>query len=405
MFFVRGSWGRNLTARHKNTVKMGAMQVAFYKHQLGAQDAESIAAVLESPILTSGQVGRDVEAQLCAYFNVPHALLTNSWTNGALATLLALEIAPGDEVIVPAMTFIATANVVELLGAKPVFADVCPETLLLTPEGVRHALSEKTRAIIPVHLYGQMVDIAALRAVVGPDVRIIEDCAHCFEGTLHGSRPGAHSDAAIFSFYATKNVTCGEGGAIITRDDDLAAKLATTRLHGMSAGAVDRFRNQKYNHWDMVSLGVKANLPDLQAALLPEQIKAVDEKLARREQIGSAYEAAFASDDRVRLQAPVQGGKHARHLFPICVDDSIRDDLILALNAAGVGCTVNYRSVPTLTFYREKHGYAPDDHINSYTWGEGTISLPLYPTLTNSEQDYVIETVRNELDRLALRAA
>ena len=381
------------------------MKVAFYKHQLGAQDAESIAAVLESPILTSGQVGRDVEAQLKEYFGVSHTLLTNSWTNGALATLLALDIGPGDEVIVPAMTFIATANVVELLGAKPIFADVCPDTLLMTPDCIKQVLSDKTRAIIPVHLYGQMVDIGALRAVVGPDIHIIEDCAHCFEGTLHGERPGVHSDAAIFSFYATKNVTCGEGGAIITRDDDLAAKLATTRLHGMSAGAVDRFRNRKYNHWDMVSLGVKANLPDLQAALLPEQIKAVDKKLAIREQIGSTYEAAFASDKRIRLQAPVPGARHSRHLFPICVDEAIRDDLILALNAAGVGCTVNYRSVPTLTYYREKYGYRPNVHANSYKWGEGTISLPLYPTLKNSEQKHVIETVRHELDRLARRAA
>lgn len=381
------------------------MKVAFYKHQLGAEDAGSIAAVLDSPILTSGQVGRDVEAQLRTFFDVPHALLTNSWTNGALATLLALDIGPADEVIVPAMTFIATANIAELVGAKPVFADVCPETLLITPDTIKQVLSDKTRAIIPVHLYGQMVDIGAVRAVVGPDIHIIEDCAHCFEGALHGERPGTHCDAAVFSFYATKNVTCGEGGAIITRDDDLAARLATARLHGMSAGAVDRFRNQKYNHWDMVSLGVKANLPDLQAALLPQQIRVVDEKLARREEIASAYETAFATDERIRLQAPVPGVRHARHLFPICVDETIRDDLILALNAAGVGCTVNYRSVPTLTYYREKYGYGPNDHIHSHTWGDGTISLPLYPTLENKEQKHVIETVRHELDRLTRKAA
>jgi len=381
------------------------MKVAFYKHQLSSDNADSIAAVLDSPILTSGQVGRDVEARLQDYFGVPHTYLTNSWTNGALATLLAMDLKPGDEVIVPAMTFIATANVVELLGAKPVFCDVCPDTLLMTPNNIRSVLSNKTRAVIPVHLYGQMVDIAAIRAVVGPSVRIVEDCAHCFEGTLHGERPGTHSDAAIFSFYATKNIACGEGGAIITRDDALAGKLAATRLHGMSAGAIDRFRDQKYNHWDMQCLGVKANLPDLLAALLPPQIEAVDEKLKRREEIGSAYEAGFGSDDRIRLQAPVKDAVHARHLFPVCVEEAIRDDLILALNAAGVGCTVNYRSVPTLTYYREKYGYGPKDFPNSYAWGQGTISLPLYPTLKDDEQKFVIETVRRELDQLILKAA
>lgn len=381
------------------------MKVAFYQHQLSGGDADSIAAVLNSPILTSGQVGRDVEAQISAFFGVPHSYLTNSWSNGAVACLLALDIQPGDEIIVPAMTFIATANVVELLGAKPVFADVCPETLLLTPQTVRKALSKKTRAIIPVHLYGQMVDIAAIRAVVGPDIHIIEDCAHCFEGTLNGERPGTHSEAAIFSFYATKNITCGEGGAIITHHDDLAEKLAATRLHGMSAGAVDRFRDQKYNHWDMCRLGVKANLPDLLAALLPPQIEVADEKLERREEIASTYEGALRPDGRIRLQAPIAGMRHARHLFPICVDEGIRDELMLELNVAGIGCTVNYRSVPTLTFYREKYGYGPDEFPNSYSWGQDTISLPLYPTLTDDAQSHVIDTLRRELDRLTLKAA
>jgi dTDP-4-amino-4,6-dideoxygalactose transaminase len=381
------------------------MKVDFYRHQLSGTDANSIARVLDSPILTSGQVGREVEGQIKDYFGSPHSFLTNSWTNGALACLLALDIQPGDEVIVPAMTFIATSNIVELIGAKPVFADVCPETLLLTPKTVRKVISKNTRAIIPVHLYGQMVDIAAIRAVTGPDIHIIEDCAHCFEGALNGEQPGTHSEAAIFSFYATKNITCGEGGAIITRDDKLAEKIAITRLHGMSAGAVDRFRDQKYNHWDMSRLGVKANLPDLLAALLPSQIEAAAEKLKKREHIAQSYEDAFGSDESIRLQAPVAGMKHARHLVPICVDAGIRDELILALNAAGIGCTVNYRSIPTLTYYREKYGYGTDDFLTSYKWGQGTISLPMYPTLAKDAQNHVVDTLRRELDRLTLKAA
>src|SRR5262249_19457335 len=160
----------------------------------------------------------DVEAQLAAYFGTAHALLVNSWTNGAIAALLALGVGPGDEVIVPAMTFIATANAAEMVGAKPVFVDVDPDSLLLTPESVARVVTRRTKVVIPVHLYGQMVDMSGLAAALSArrDIAIVEDCAHCFEGERAGYKPGVHSACAIFSFYATKNVTCGEGGAIIT---------------------------------------------------------------------------------------------------------------------------------------------------------------------------------------------
>jgi len=381
------------------------MQVPFYKHQLRGGDAAAIASVLESPMLTSGNVGRAVEAELAAYFGVPHAFLTNSWTNGALATLLALDLAPGDEVIVPAMTFIATANVVELLGERAVFADVDPDTLLMTPQSAAAVRTSKTRALIPVHLYGQMVDVAALRAEFGPKIKIIEDCAHCFEGTLGDHRPGTGSDAAIFSFYATKNITCGEGGAVITNDDGLAEKLKATRLHGMSAGAADRFKSGAYNHWDMLRLGVKANLPDLLAALLPDQIKAAAAKLEQREMLATRYGDAFGDDPRIRLQRPIANATHARHLFPICVAPEIRDRLIQALNAEGVGCTVNYRSVPMLSYYATTYGHRPDQHPVSELWGQGTLSLPLYPTLAHKAQDHVIETLFQALDALCPKAA
>ncbi|HUJ75626.1 MAG TPA: aminotransferase class I/II-fold pyridoxal phosphate-dependent enzyme, partial [bacterium] len=229
------------------------MQVDFFRHALKAEDASRIAEVLATPFLTSGAVGRDVEAQLCRFFGSRTALLVNSWTNGALATLLALGVGPGDEVIVPAMTFISTANVAEMVGAKPVFVDVDPETLLMQPSAVEAALSARTRAVIPVHLYGQMCDVAGIREVLGKrggQVAIIEDAAHCFEGSRGGRVPGQDSDAAIFSFYATKNVTCAEGGAIITNDTELGERIRQTRLHGMSQGAVDRFRAGQYRHWD-----------------------------------------------------------------------------------------------------------------------------------------------------------
>ncbi|MEJ1932411.1 DegT/DnrJ/EryC1/StrS family aminotransferase, partial [Nostoc sp. NIES-2111] len=197
-------------------MREGSFVVPFYRHDLSSQDAGSVATVLDTPFLTSGEVGRKVEDQLCRFFDAPAALLTNSWTNGALTTFFALGVGPGDEVIVPAMTFISSANVIGMVGAKAVFVDVDPVTLLTDPDLVRKAVTPRTKAVIPVHLYGQLCDMPALRAALAdrPDIVIIEDAAHCFEGSREGYRPGAHGDVAIFSFYATKNVTCGEGGAI-----------------------------------------------------------------------------------------------------------------------------------------------------------------------------------------------
>ena len=187
------------------------MQVPFYRHSLAPENSKYVAQVLETPFLTSGPIGKEVEAQLSEYFGVKHSKLVNSWTNGAVATLLALDIGPGDEVIVPAMTFIATANVVELVGAKPVFIDCDPDTLLVTPELIKAAITKNTKAVIPVHMYGQMCDIKAIKEILPKDqkISIIEDCAHTFEAKFNGDRPGKYSDVSVFSFYATKNVTCG----------------------------------------------------------------------------------------------------------------------------------------------------------------------------------------------------
>jgi len=381
------------------------MKVDFYRHSLGTEDAQAIAEVLKSPFLTTGPVAERVELQLAEYFGVPYATLVNSWTNGALATLLALEIGPGDEVIVPAMTFIASANVVELTGAKTVFADVDPVTLLLTPQSMIKHVTARTRAVIPVHLYGQMCDVPQLRAALDAHpmarerIRIIEDCAHCFEGERDGRKPGFASDAAIFSFYATKNVTCGEGGAVITRDEELHAKVRETRLHGMTAIAAKRFAGGRYNHWDMRRLGIKGNLPDILAALLPRQIATIDERLPARWALANRYREAFLGGP-LRLVAMLQACRHTEHIFPIGVPGGKRDEAIAALNAAGVAITVNFRAVPETTYYRERYPEAAGACPVASRWGEETLTLPLFPGMTRDEQDHVINAVRSEVYRL-----
>ena len=380
---------------------MGEVNVPFYRHSLTPDNSNYVAEVLKTPFLTSGPIGKEVETQLCSYFNVSHAKLVNSWTNGAVATLLAMDIGPGDEVIVPAMTFIATANVVELVGAKPVFVDCDPETLLITPELIKAAISLKTKAVIPVHMYGQMCDVKAIKDVLPANqkIAIIEDCAHTFEAKFNNERPGKYSDVAIFSFYATKNVTCGEGGAIITNNQDLYQRILQSILHGMSAGAADRFKSGQYKHWGMDHLGTKANLPDLLACFLPQQIRTVDERLQEREKIARKYELALA---KTNIKVPKIDSKvvHSRHLFPIYVGAEVRDQALLELGKANIGATVNYRSVPSMGYYTKKYGFNEKSHPSSNLWGQGTLSVPLFPGITEIEQDYVIEVLVNNIDKM-----
>ncbi len=374
----------------------GGLKVPFYRHALAGDAAASIAQVLESPFLTTGPRAAEVEKQLCQFFDVSFAKLTSSWTQGAVATLLALDIGPGDEVIVPAMTFVATSNVVKQVGATPVFVDVDPRTLLIDPALTKAALTPRTKAVIPVHLYGQMVDIPALREAVGPDVAIIEDAAHCFEGTRNGRRPGQDGDVAIFSFYATKNVTCGEGGAVITGNERLAATLVQTALHGMSAGAAKRFEGGRYNHWDVARLGVKANLPDLLAVLLGPQIATVEERRKQRQVIVERYMSRFAQTplDMPRID---NASVSAYHLFPIFVPDGMRDRALQVLSERDIGATVNYRSVTELTLYKNDPVIRQQSFPHSTAWGEGTLTLPLFPGLTEAEQDYVCDVVVNDI--------
>ena len=377
------------------------MQVPFYRHSLSPENAQLVAKVLETPFLTSGPIGKEVEAQLCEYFGAKHAKLVNSWTNGAVATLLAMDIGPGDEVIVPAMTFIATANVVELVGAKPVFVDCEPDTLLITPELIKAAITKNTKAVIPVHMYGQMCDVKSIKEALPKDqkISIIEDCAHTFEAKFNGDRPGKYSDAAIFSFYATKNVTCGEGGAITTNDSKLYERIQQSILHGMSAGAADRFKTGQYKHWGMDYLGTKANLPDLLACFLPNQIRTIDERLSRREEISSFYEKSL-SGTKISFPKIKDGITHSRHLFPIYVGGEVRDQSLSLLGEAGIGVTVNYRDVPSMSYYRKKYYHKLGDFKISENWGSGTLTIPLYPDMSEAEQGHVIDFLIERIDPL-----
>ncbi len=395
-------------------------KVEFYRHQLGEEESASWQKVLSTLFLTLGpQVGA-FEEELGRFLvrgrpdaTPPGVVGTSSCSMGLLLALRALDVGPGDEVITTPMTFASTANAILHLGAKPKFVDVESSTGLIDPAAVRAAVGEHTVGILPVHLYGQLADMKALRAIADQHALfLVEDSAHGVEMERDGVRPGDLGDAAVFSFYATKNVTSGDGGAIATRDPRIAERLRRLRNHGVSRAAADR-HGGAYQHWDLVELGYKANLTDLDAALLRPQLRHVESKRARREALVGRYESLLR--ERIAdLDSPPptvnrvpwlveRRGQSSHHLFTIHAYPGERDALLAHLGESGIGTAVNYRAIHLLTYLVDALGIPRGALPVAEEIGDRTISLPLYPTLAERDQDEVIAAVASGWQALSAR--
>jgi dTDP-4-amino-4,6-dideoxygalactose transaminase len=395
-------------------------KVEFYRHQLGEEEAASWRAVLDTLFLTLGPQVAAFETELGNFLvrdregaTAPQVVGTTSCSMGLLLALRALDVGPGDEVITTPMTFAATANAILHVGATPRLVDVERSTGLIDPEAVGAAVGPRTVGIVPVHLYGQLADMKALRRVADRHgLFIVEDSAHGIEMERDGVRPADLSEAAVFSFYATKNVTCGDGGAIATREPRVADRLRRLRNHGVSKAAADR-HGVAYRHWDLIELGYKANLTDLDAALLRPQLTRVEAKRSKREMIARRYESALR--ERIadlRGPPPTERGvpwlieprgRSSHHLFTIHARPGERDALLAGLSVAGIGTAVNYRSIHRLTYLSERLAISPGALPISDEIGDRTISLPMYPTLTPVEQERVVSAVASAWSELAAR--
>lgn len=368
------------------------MKVEFYRHSLDKYDIDNVVTVLNSVFLSTGPVTAEFERKFANYTGLNHVVALNSCTAAMHMTLTALGVGPGDEVITSAMTFLASATCAQHAGATPILVDVDPATGCINPASVEAAITPRTKAIIPVHLYGTMCDMTALRAIADRHgLFIVEDCAHCVEGERDGVRPGQLSDAACYSFYATKNLTCGEGGAVGTRHEGLAKTIRMVSLHGMSKNAASRYHGA-YQHWDMVRLGWKCNLDDIHSALLVSQIDRLDANWSRRHDIYERYEQGFGTNPAIRR--PGVAGKCAHHLYPIWVTPQQRDSVLHALQQRGVGVAVNFRAIHLLSYFTETFGYKRGDFPHAELIGDSTISLPFYPKMRDEEVDYVVEQVK-----------
>jgi dTDP-4-amino-4,6-dideoxygalactose transaminase len=399
---VDASYSDNHRRRKKGNALMtptpSKPRVPFFMHDLGQAELDSIAEVLRNPILTTGEWVDQFEQRFAAYLRVGHAIALTSCTGAIHLSLAALDIGPGDEVITTPMTFIATSTSIIQSGARPVFVDVEAETGNLDASRVEAAITDRTRAIVPVHLYGQMCDMRALREIADRyGLFIVEDAAHCVEGTRDGVRPGELGDTACFSFYATKNLTCGEGGAVVTNDPKLAAKLRLLRLHGMNKNANDRHK-EGYQHWDMTAFGWKYNMDNIQAAMLLPQLDRLDENWRKRSELAAYYQQRLWDIPNLSRPVTLPDVVHAWHLFPVWIGGKHRDSVIEKLQAQNIGVMVNYRAIHLLTYFREAYGFHEGSFPIAEKIGDANLSVPFYPNMPREHVDRVADELARVME-------
>ncbi|MBN2384470.1 DegT/DnrJ/EryC1/StrS family aminotransferase [bacterium] len=370
------------------------MNIEFYKHSLGDDEKRKVLECLDGLFLTTGSYVAEFEQEFARYLELPFCVGLTSCTAALHLSLLALGIGTGDEVITTPLTFIATATAILHTGACPVFIDVDPDTGLLDPEQIAQAVTERTKAIIPVHLYGHMCDMKALSdRAQHHNLAIIEDAAHCLEGGRDGIRPGQVSDLACFSFYATKNITSGEGGAVVCRNREMAERVRLLRQHGISKEAADRYSGP-YQHWDMITLGWKYNMDNIQAALLLPQLPKIETRWLRRRERFDYYLDKLKSIPGIKMPRLGPAVKHGYHLLTIWVEPTRRDDILAELGARGVGVAVNYRAIHLLTYFRQRFGFVPGSFPHAEKIGHSTISLPFYADIAFEEIDRVVSILQ-----------
>lgn len=372
----------------------------FSPPSIGDEERNEVMDTLRSDWITTGPKTKAFEAKLRRALEAPAVVALNSCTAGLHVGLLAMGIGPGDEVIVPAMTFCATANVVEHVGAKPILVDVTEDTLNLDPAAVARAITPRTKAILPVHYAGHPVDLDAIFDLARlHGLQILEDAAHAIAARYKGRLVGSRSNLAAFSFYATKNITTSEGGCL-TGDEDLVEKARVFGHHGMNRDAWKRFDRSGSWYYEVVLPGFKYNMTDIQAALGLHQLDRLAGFQKRRREVVAAYRARLGSLECLRL--PVERTEEVEsswHLYVLRLrPDRIgidRDGFIEALKARNIGTSVHYLPVHMHPYYREKYGYRPEDCPVAADAFSRMLSLPLHPGLTDQDVADVCEAIED----------
>lgn len=373
--------------------------LVFGAPRIEEAEIEEVVASLRSGWLGTGpKVARFAEA-FRDYVGAEHAVAVNSCTAALHLAMLAAGVGPGDEVITTAMTFVATANAILHTGAIPVLVDCDRETGLIDPDRMAEAVTPRTRAVVPVHLYGRPCEMDPILEIAHErDLLVVEDAAHAIEASYRERKVGTIGDLTCFSFYVTKNVTTGEGGMVTTDDPELAERIKVYALHGLTTDAWRRYSDEGYRHYHAVVAGFKYNMMDLQAAIGLHQLPRADAWLGRREEIWARYDEAFAGLPVTTPPPPASDTVHARHLYTLLVERERcgvdRDGFMERLHRMKIGSGVHYLGVHLHPVYRERFGYEPDDFPNAAWISERTVSIPLSPKLDDEDVEDVIAAVR-----------
>ena len=358
-----------------------SIEVPFLNPTIHEEDCQAALQVMRSGWLVLQKETEKFEIAFAQYLGTKHAILTSSCTNSLHLSLMIAGISQGDEVITTPLSYVSSTNPILHCGAKPVFVDVEPETGLLDINQVESAITDQTKAIIPVHLYGQMADMKSLRQLADKhNLIIVEDAAHSIEAIRDGIRPATLGFSACFSFHVAKNITAGTGGALATNDSLIAERAKILRRDGVrNIGDARR----------MLALGNKYLTTDFQAAMLRSQLERIDQMWQRRQELYNRYAIAFTQLG-IAFNQVAPNSRHAHHMIVVWVDPMHRDLIRKMLLAQGIQTSIHYDPIHLEPFYREEFGFQKGDFPIAERLGASTITLPLYPSLSNDQQDYII---------------
>jgi perosamine synthetase len=392
-----------MTVRHTGTAEGKAVSaeqgfLPFHRPSIDQEEIDAVVETLRSGWLTMGPKTRAFEEAFAVAVDAPHAVAVSSATAGMHLGLDALGIGPGDEVLVPTLTFTSTAATVIHTGARPRLVDCEPDTLNISAADAARKWTARTKAIVPVHFAGHPCDMDALLALASQHgAAVMEDAAHAMPARYRGRAVGSLGDLTVFSFYATKNLTTGEGGMVTTGDSALEERLRTRRLHGMTRDAWKRYTKDGNWRYDVAYPGFKYNMTDMNAAMGLVQLKRLPALQAERQRVVAQYRAALADVDAVELPTCRPDVEHAWHLFVVRVrPDRLRigrDQVIAELTEAGIGTSVHFIPLHEHSYYRTLLETRPDELPQASAEWQRIVSLPLFPGLTANDVDRVSDTL------------
>ena len=374
----------------------------FSRPAIGQDDIDGVVAVLKSGWITTGPRTAEFEEAFKRYTGAAHACSVTSATAGMHLVLLALSIGEGDEVITPSMTWGSTINLITLLGATPVFVDIDRYTMMVTPESVERAVTDKTRAIIPVHYAGAPLDLAPLRDIAcRRDLLLVEDAAHAV-GTKYRGEPVGSSGTAVFSFHAIKNITTGEGGMVVSDDEGLVEKVRLLKFHGLAKDAWQRYSRRGSPQVEIITPGFKYNMTDMQASLGLTQLAKVEEMNRKRAELSALYDRCLSGIDEIlHPRPPDYPHVHSHHLYIVFLDlDRVtvsRDGFLEELKKRNIGTGIHFRAVHTQEYYRTIGGYGPGLLPETEWVSDRLFSLPLFPDMEEGDVRDVAAAIRDAL--------